>query len=390
MSFFKTAFLIKLKQLLLNKGYVIVLLSLPIIVGILVHFSASHIDEATLKVGIYTSEASMLSQQIKEILLKDEAVHFKAYNDESQLRKAVQTGDIECGFILGEDIDSGLEVLELDEKIKLIKSPATSAQGSIREIVTAALYRCIAKDIAYNCLKNKAYIGDLDEMKDFLARQVESYYQDGELMKVQFVIQAAQKIEGKKVQKMSGVIRCAKGLIAVFLLINSILTGVKLTEERRSKFYSRLVVTENRLFVPEVALSCASVFLQLVIGMISLVVIKVCSNGLIAFDLGQEGIALSIYIMSAMCIVLTASQIIKGAHIWFSIVPFMTLSSIIFCPIVFDISQYNAALGKIGYLLVPYYYLVGKEKLIVLATLAGGAVMVYSLIFLRKRDYAAE
>lgn len=386
MIFFKTAFLIKLKQLLLDKGYIAVLLSLPLITGVFVWMSVGHIDEATLKVGIYISEDSKLSQQIRDILIQDEVVHFINYEEEDKLRRAVQTADIECGFVFAEDIDDCLKELDLEDKITMIKSPATSAQGSIREIVTAALYRCIAKDIAYNTLMNKSYAGSQEEMEAFLEKQVESYYEDGELMKVEFVVQGTKETVGTKNQKMSGIISAAKGLAAVFILISSILTGVKLTEERKDELYCRLAVLDKKVILPEIPLSCANALLQTVMGVVTLGIIKWCSKGIMTFNFLQESMMLILYIISVMVIILMLSQFIKSGYVWFSIIPFVTITSIVFCPIVFDISQYNALLGKVSYLLVPYYYLVGEEKLMVLAALMTISIVIYTICLIRKQS----
>lgn len=378
MRFLLVALKLKIKELLSNRSYLIVLILLPLLTGIIGVQGVKWMEATSLKAGLYFEEVTTLGLAMKEILLEDESIQFEVYDDLKELEKAVAKGEIECGFSVSRHLDEVVEE-DLDGVITLLMSPATIASGVIQETVGAAFYRVTTSDIAFASLKNKDYMQQVTELKSKVKEQVESYYRNGDLMQVKIVTGNEEKANHQN-NRLASILQLGKGFIAVFLFISSLLVGVKLTEERNSECYKRFYTFRKKIKSPELPLILSHFIVQFLVGALSLIVIKAVIYQYIEVNLLKEMMHLVLYIISLNAFILCISLIIRESHIWFGITPILGIACVIFCPIVIDFSNMQTPLKYICYFFVPYYYLKGK-----LGVLIGiGAISLVSYMIIKK------
>ena len=116
-------------------------------------------------------------------------------------------------------------------------------------------------------------------------------------------------------------------------------------------------------FVVEGAIVIASSLCQILIGGISVVILYGVTKmeGSIVGDF----IEMITYIMAMNSGVLLISLWIKEEQVWFGMIPVLSIACVIFCPIVIDLSSMNSLLRYVSYLFPTYYYLVGKEWMLI-------------------------
>lgn len=358
MRFLRVALKLKIKELLSNRSYIIVLILLPLLIGSIGVQGVKWMGATSLRAGLYFEEVTTLGLAMEEILLKDESIQFEVYDDLKELEKAVAKGEIECGFSVSRHLDEVMEE-DLDGVITLLMSPATIASGVIQETVGAAFYRVTTSDIAFASLKNKEYMQQVTELKSKVKEQVESYYRGGDLMQVKIVTGNEEKANHQN-NRLASVLQLGKGFIAVFLFISSLLVGVKLTEERNSECYKRFYTFRKKIKSPELPLILSHFIVQFLVGALSLIVMKAVIYQYIEVNLLKEMMHLVLYIISLNAFILCISLIIRESHIWFGITPILGIACVIFCPIVIDFSSMQTPLKYICYFFIPYYYLKGK------------------------------
>lgn len=379
MRFLVVAVKLKIKELLNSKTYIVVLMLVPLLVGMIGIQGMKWMQAARLKSGLYFEKTTLLGQAMKEILVKDKEIQFQIYEDLEELEKAVAIGEIECGFSISKDIDEAVENMELEGIITLLKSPASIASGTIQEIVGAAIYRMIADEIAFSSLKNKDYMQGTVDLKQKVEQQVESYYKNGKLMQVEMVIGSGEVANHQK-NKFLSVLQLGKGCIAIFLFMNSLLMGVKLTEERKSEGYKRFYTLKKKVRMLELPFVISHFILQFVVGGLSLILLKGTMWQYMEIQLGKEIMYLGLYIMSLNLLLLCMGLIIKESHIWFGITPVLSIACVIFCPIIIDFSSIQTPLKYICYLFVPYYYLKGRVDIL----MGIGVVGMVGYILIKK------
>ena len=381
MRFYGVALRLKLKELLCHKGYLLVLGILPILIAFLMFMSVAYAEETGLKAGVWWDKDSHMGEKLSTYLMQDDAIHFIAYEEIEQLKKSVAIGEIECGFIISSEIDEKRENHNLSEAITIIKSPATMSAGVMQEIVSGGVYRYISADIAYRVLSEKAYMNQEMDLEEWLKAQVETYYVNGDLMQVDYA--SGDEVTSKPQQKGEGFVRLAKGLIAVFLLISSMLMGERLSEDYNSQLYQRLYTVKKKAIYPEVALVGANMLMQMLVSLVAMLIIGGKAH-LSASELFKEMLLLLVYMSTLSMVVMLGSVWIKSSAMWFSMIPMLIIASIIFCPIVIDLSSMQTPLKYICYLFLPYYYLRGMEMMGVLLGVGAVSGLLY-YCFRKKR-----
>ncbi len=361
MRFYYVALKLKLKELLKNKAYVVTLGILPLLIGLIMIYGTAYIDEGTLKAGLWSD--SILGDRITEILLEDEGISFIKYETVEGLEHAVATNAIECGFVIDPSIDKQKLEVDFNKAIKVVISPATMAKGALQEVVTATLYRLVAEDIAYMTLKNKEYMQEVRELKNWIHDRVESYYANGDLMQIVFVEGNSEEISTVD-QKREGILRLGKGLIAVFIMISSLLVGVRVIEDRQGKIHSRFCTIGKSALNPDLPIICANIILQVIVGGISLLIMKWGGRNILDVSIGQEGSMLIVYVLCLSILTLLVTEMAPNSELWFSMIPMLTIAAILFCPIVIDFSSMQTWFRYISYFFIPYYYIGGSKYLV--------------------------
>lgn len=350
---------LKMKELLCHKAYIAVLCLLPLLIYLLGDYGMKHMEEANLRAGIYLEEDTPLASKMQEILVQDPSIDFKVYRTQEALEKAVATAQVECGFMITPDIEKVINESNDKEAITMLISPATVAVGPIQETVGAAFFRLTAADVAIQTLESKSYMQHVEGLEEKINQAVEIYYQDGDLMKVQLVIndKLDHTIENHQV---AGIVQLCKGMIGVFLFVVSMLLGVKLIEERRSGLYKRFITLRRPLAYIEYLTVIASSLCQIALGSLALGILYCITKIPLSMEFPKELGRMILYIVAMNSTVLLMSLWLHE-EVWLGMMPVLSVACVIFCPVVIDLSTMNSFLSYGSYFFVTYYYLAGKE-----------------------------
>lgn len=375
---------LKVKELLCHKAYVVVLFLLPFLILVLGSYSMKNMEQVSLKAGIYLKEDTPLALRMQEILTQDTSIEFKVYTDEVELEKAVATTQIECGFIITPDIEKVIDEKNDEEAIIMLISPASIAVGPIQETVGAAFFRLTAADVAVNSLKDKPYMQGVEGLEEKINRSVEAYYKNGDLMKVQLVTNDEMD-DGIEDNQVISVVQLCKGFIGVFLFVASMLLGVKIVEERKGELYKRFITIKKSLAYIEYVTVAASSLCQMVVGGMALGILYWITKMPLSIELLREFGRLVIYIVAMNSLVLVISLGCTKEEIWLGMIPVLSIAAVIFCPVIIDLSSMQSFLSYVSYCFVTYYYLMGKEAILVGISLL--SIVGYTL--LRKKVCAS-
>ena len=99
MRFLLVALKLKIKELLSNRSYIVVLILLPLLTGSIGVQGVKWMGATSLKAGLYFEEVTTLGLAMEEILLKDESIQFEVYDDVKELEKAVAKGRLSVDLV---------------------------------------------------------------------------------------------------------------------------------------------------------------------------------------------------------------------------------------------------------------------------------------------------
>lgn len=355
---------LKVKELFYNRVYLAVLLLLPLLMSVMGIYSRYNREEISLRAGIYLEEETELGINLREILQKDESIRFMVFEDEATMEKAVSTGKIECGFIIKASIEQAAQTIGEEASIIVLVSPSTIASGPIQETVGAAFFRLTADEIALEVLKDKAYMEGVEQLKEKLGEDIASYYKQGDLMQVKL-------INHSKIEKMtlndqeSGVMRLGKGVVSIFLFVASLLLGAKCIRERKGGFYKYFEAVGKSIWIMEGATAIASSLYQFLFGALSLYILYGFAQEFIAWEIAKILVGLWVYIMALNSLMLILSWLIQEEQIWMGMIPVLSIASVIFSPVIIDLSSMQSVLKFGSYFFLPYYYLKGKYNILI-------------------------
>ena len=377
MKFMYVVIKLKVKELLSYKSYIAVLSLLPIIMGLLGIYGRQQVNEVRLRAGIFIEEKTPLAVGLKEILLKDESIQFIEFETVEAIEKAVATANVECGFVVKPSIEQAVHTMGQEASIMTLVSPATVASGPIQETVGAAFFRLTSDEIALEVLKGKTREQDTSRLKKQIEKKVEAYYKKGDLMQIQCVVSDNRQENALK-QQESDVLGFGKGIISLFLFVASMLLGVSITRERKSGFYKYCKGVKGAGGIIEYALLIASSIYQFVAGGLSLYLFYGLLDDLVLGEVIEVLGALGIYIVAMNSLILLVSSVIKEEQIWMGFIPILSIASIIFSPIIIDLTIMDSVLSYGSYMMLPYYYLTGKNDVLVGIFL--GSIVGYMLM----------
>lgn len=373
---------LKLRELFYNKVYLAVLLCLPILILVLGGYGLKNSEEAGLRAGIYVEEGTKLGVQMQEILAQDKSINFKVYTDENLMEEDVAKAKIECGFLIKKEIEA-LAAGDGKAAIEMIVSPSTVASGPIQETVGAAFFRLTAGDVAYATLRSKDYISKDSKMEEKIKERVESYYGEGDLMKVKLLTDGKEKKVGGENQSV-GIYQLCKGFLGVFLFVSSLLLGAKIAGERKGAFYKRMKAARKWLGVIEYGNVIAGSLCQAIVGSLSYGILFILLRKCMDIHLIQELGMLVLYVAAMNVGMLWCTLWIKEEQIWLGLIPMLSIASVIFCPIVVDLSQMKTGLRYGSYLFMPYYYLTARIELLLIILVV--SALGYLLMWKRYRQ----
>ncbi len=351
MKFFLIMLRIRIKQIVSKKSYIMIMLMFPMFIALVMGYGNNYMGEISIKAGVYRE--GQMSELIANKLTKSESIQFVIYDTKEELEKDVATREVECGVILDEKLANRLSSGDFKEAITMIISQSTMSKGVLQETVVATIYETICSEMTYKLLVSRGYLEDSVDLKRWLEEKKEMYYDSGMLMEIDF-INISNELPKTNDVGVYETLKLSRGIVAVFLMISSIMMGINIIDQKKeiSSIKSNMTVLVAYLLIESImSIAC--------IGIINMYVRN------FEFFI-YECIKLLMYLISINSIIILVSSICKSSYGLNSILPGAILATVIFCPIIMDITSMNIGIKYISYLILPYHYLSGNGNILIL------------------------
>lgn len=347
-----------------RRGAIPVLLLFPAAVFLWAILFPPDTLEQPAQVGLCPpEEPSQAAQELCRRLLEDSGGYVRfVQSDPDTARDRVAAGVWDCAFVLEEGFDQALE--RGRAPIRLIISRGSVLAGPAQEAVASALIQVRCADLAGEYLAGSGLMPDAGQA----ARQVEAILHNDRPMTVIY----AGGEEGPPSLVQSTAAPVLRGLAALLLLSNALLTGAGLRRDRRSSWYirARSVAGEGRLLIsylsgrllPPLA-ACA-----LAVGAGALLLPGFAPVG---WELG----CLALYQLCLIPLALLASYLPGAEALMGVCLPYGIIGCVLLCPILFDAGLLVDGLYPLSRALPPTWYLTAAQPGSPLPLFIGCAVL---------------
>lgn len=326
------------KRQLKNIVFDIFLILLPLCIAAMNHAAA---DDSSPVVGIYFEENSSFMEEIQDLLLNNSSyVNFEVTTSVEELSQLVLNETYECGYVFGTDLEAKLDSRKFNKTITLITKKNNILSSLSNEIVFSQLFRAYGENIALSYF-DEISADDAQSITDIYNR----YLDNGGTYSVEFetLDSAYQDITTTSsvfpLRGLLAVMAYALGSFGALTWIRDNKKGLFATSGTSFVTFSRFLY----IFIPTVLFMCSA--------LVSILLSPV-SKGL-----SNEVAAALIYtlIISVWGFILTY---INNATVLISLIPLLVTASVIFTPVVLDISMYLPFVKIVRYAFMPYYYLI--------------------------------
>ncbi len=352
-------FLLQCKRLCKNKLFVLLLLLFPMLLFL---FSRAFYEEedSRIRVGVCLATEDKLAGTVCEKLTTLDDSLFVFYNvpTEEELIKQVQNNTFECGYLFDKELEAELTRNRLKNLITVYVSDTTTCSGVLNELVYANLFEEFSLTLLQRNLKDSAHLPYTETQADAFGlppvteEQIEEIYRsrlgDGSTFRfdVQFVTNSA-------TTELSGttatVVPLLRGLVALFLLLCGFLGMLTVYHDRKNGLYARLYGFEPVL--------CS----QLTMWVYLLPSALVSLLGLLLSDsvtsLVTELAALLCYLLALLLFYSVLGKLIRNHTVLCAAFPMLVLCTLVFTPVIADLSAFFPWIRLVRYALPTHYYL---------------------------------
>ncbi|MBR2409100.1 MAG: ABC transporter permease [Lachnospiraceae bacterium] len=354
-----TFFLMQLKRLWKNKLFLVLLLLFPVCLYLLSH-SFQKEEDSRILVGVCLDTEDELAETLYEKLLdlEDSLFSFSSFASEDELIKAVQSNQLECGYLLRKDLGKELDKNRLKNLITVYVSENTTCKGIINELVYANLFEEYSLSLLQDCLEEAAHLPFTEKdaalfslppvTEEAIEKSYRSQLENGSTFRfdVEF-------ISKQKTEPLSGTtaatVPLLRGFTAVFLLLCGFLAMLASYNDEKNGVFARLGRGRRFLFSRITMLAYL-----LPSGLICLLGLALCGS---LSHLGTEFIALIGYLFALLLFYTILGTLIHNHTVLCAAFPMVVLCTLIFTPVLVDLSAFFPWIKVVRYVLPSYYYL---------------------------------
>lgn len=293
-------------------------------------------DGNNMQAGVYTSESAK-AEEVLELLRKEgSAFQFVVYSGEEELERDVESGKLECGFIIARDFDKKMEKGDVENIVRYICTPMTSKGEVMKESFYAAFFQIYSNTLLEN--NEELIFGDQNDRRlDKWLETNHEFRQSSKIFQVEYreVDNAVSPQAVRKTYPMQGVI----GLMILLILF--------LSHGRR--FEPNGMAVEKALFGKER-------FFYSVCGMLAAGTVPALIGTVLVMCSGSSRGALREIFFMFLFLIWAAiwtwliGKLQRSLEGQISLVLLILIINILICPIFFDLSEYIPAMQYVKYI----------------------------------------
>ena len=352
-------FLMQWKRILRNKGFLLILILFPICFYLLTQTVDTEEDSRIL-VGLCLDTDDSLAETLCEklVALDDSLFTFSLVSTEDELIKQVQNNQFECGYLFRKDLKKELDKSRLKNLITVYVSEATTCKGVLNELVYANLFEEYSLSLLQETLKDAGHLpftkadSEAFSLPPVTDEAIEYYYRShlADNSTFRFDVQFVSKAEGPSVTgTASAMMPLLRGFAALFLLLCGFLAMLNTYHDKKNGLYSRSSRPERRLY-PQLTMLAY----LLPSGIVFLLTLQLC--GFIT-NLSTELLALLCYLVAMQLFYTLLGSLIRSHTVLCAAFPMVLLCTLLFTPVIADLSAFLPWLKAIRYAFPTYYYL---------------------------------
>lgn len=338
-----TRFLLLCKRQLMQPSFCLLCLLLPI-TCLSIH-NLEENSQSSLSVGLYTepsnsaSDSAFLTNVFTKLTSDNGSIVFQIFTEKDAMLEQTARNELDCAYSFDEDLYTKLLQQKEKNSITCYTSPSTIMDALSREVLFAALFQQLGKDIAVQYMKDSGIFED--SQIELVSKLYHRYQTGNKVFSLEYQYLNSTKTSAlSKQSSPSAASMPIRGFIAVLLLVSGLTGGITWLYDKECKLSVSAVCS---IFIPLFFMSLSAIF--------TLFLTKE------AHSLGKEFIICSLYLLFIIIFVRLLLQFIKNPTILTVSVPVLTLGSLIFCPIFVNLSTLMPFFQIMEKLFPPYYYL---------------------------------
>ncbi len=348
----------RLRSLILTPAFLVLLVALPVLAllipavvsydtGVDDTVAAGYIitdtDDEPLEPDEYKEDIQALTA-ILDHGDPDSLFSFKGFDDMNEVRAGVASGDLECAYVIPEDLFERMRAGDKKNLIPVLTSPKSSMNALVNETVYAAIFDCLSGPIFLDYLKDRSaladMIPDLISEEEILEEQA-SHQQDGST----FSFQYENTPRAHAVSRNAVLLSPLKGLLAVLILLSGFTGALTYYNAAEHPIYAKFSVRVVMILAPMILCS--------LLAYLCIIFIPGLSSG----NLLSELCRLLIYQLICLIFLMLITTIIKGRSVIYAFMPVYLLSCLIFSPVFIDLGQFMPLMRSLKWVFVSSFYL---------------------------------
>ena len=354
-----TFFLLQLKRIGKHTAFLLLLLLFPICLFFL--SDAFHKEEdSRIPVGLCLATDDSFAEALctKLIDKNDSLFTFSLVNSEEELLRGVQQKRYECGYLFQKELGKELDKNRGKNLITVYVSETTTCTGVLNELVYAELFEEYSLSLLQETLTDANHLPFTDKEaasfslpavdKDAIETAYRSHLTDGSTFRIEVSF-----LSGPDASPKSGTsvatLPILRGLSAAFLLLCGFLALLATVNDKANGLYDRLYGTARFLCPP-----LTMIAYLLPSGLSCLVGIALSRTGAAP---GTELFAMLCYIGVLLLFYTVLGTLIRNHTVLCAVFPMLVLCTLVFTPVITDLSVFFPWIKAVRYVFPSYYYL---------------------------------
>ena len=323
-------------------------------------------EDSRIPVGLCVETEDPLAKTLRDRLLtgNDSLFRFIEVETVDDLTRMIENGTAECGYLIRKPLKYELEKKHMNNLIRIYVSETTTCKGILNEYVYANLFEEYAEDILLKCLKKADLLPFTEEaaeafslppVTDEMIQDIYRSYTRGdetfsfEIFTVTAETAPEKSTESEATGTYTAILPLFHGLTALFLLLGGFLSLLTVISDRTGGLYDKLQGMER--------------FLASVLTMLAVLLPFALTAFLSMLLFGPSGqlltelIALLAYLPLLLVFYGILGKILKNPTVLCGAFPMILLLTIVFTPVITDLSVVFPWIRTLRYALPTYYYL---------------------------------
>lgn len=354
-----TFFILQLKRIGKRPLFLCLLLAFPLLMFFLSRVFAGE-EDSRIPVGIFLETEDTLANTLCEKLIasEDSLFSFTYVSTEEDLIKAVQSNRFECGYLFEKDLGAELDRNHLKNLITVYASETTTCTGVLNELVYAALFEEYSLSLLQKHLQAAGHLPFTESTEEdnslppATKENIEQIYRsrltDGSTFRIE-VLLSSESGELQATGTQAATRPLLRGLTAVFLLLCGFVALLTSVRDNTNGLYTRLHGI-RKLLCPYLTLS-AYLLPSALVCLVGLGISGAFTRP------GTELLALLCYLVALLLFYRVLGALLRNHTLLCAAFPVLVLCTLVFTPVITDLSAFFPWIKAVRYLFPTYYYL---------------------------------